>query len=88
MNHPAKAFRNPLRQRVAFASALALIAFGSTAADAPPANITVAGSTITATFKQEGVPVNTMFKQFSGRIEECGRGVGDTGSPDHELRHG
>ena len=68
MNQPAKAIRNPLRQRVAFASAVLLVAFGSPAADAPPANVTVAGSTITATFKQEGVPVDTMFKQFSGRI--------------------
>lgn len=37
------------------------------AADAPT-NINAGGSTLTATFKQEGVPVDAPLRKFSGRI--------------------
>ncbi|MEZ5475766.1 MAG: YceI family protein [Steroidobacteraceae bacterium] len=46
---------------------LSLLALASAAADAP-GTIDVATSTIVATFKQEGVPVEAAFTRFTGHI--------------------
>ncbi len=47
---------------------LAGVALVATVALAADANINAAKSSLVATFKQEGVPVDTTFKKFSGRI--------------------
>jgi polyisoprenoid-binding protein YceI len=50
------------------AAALALLALGAAVALAAEAGLDAAHSTLVATFRQEGVPVDAPFRQFSGRI--------------------
>lgn len=57
----------PARAR-AFA-VVALLVAGTAAALAADAGLDAAHSTITATFRQENVPVDAPFRQFSGRID-------------------
>ena len=61
--HPPR----PARAR-AFA-AFGLLAVGAATALAADAGLDAAHSTITATFRQENVPVDAPFRQFSGRID-------------------
>jgi len=53
--------------RFGIAVGLLLLSLGSAAAEAP-ANINTTASSVVAIFKQEGVPVESPFKQFTGRI--------------------
>jgi polyisoprenoid-binding protein YceI len=48
--------------------AVALLASSLLLAASAPPNINAARSTITATFRQSGVPVDAAFKRYSGRI--------------------
>jgi polyisoprenoid-binding protein YceI len=57
----------PMVMPVARTAAALLVAALLLAASAP-ANIKVARSTLTATFRQSGVPVDATFRNFSGRI--------------------
>jgi polyisoprenoid-binding protein YceI len=66
-----------LRAR-AFAT-LGLLALGAAVALAAEAGLDAAHSTITATFRQENVPVDAPFRQFSGRIDY------DAGHPEKTV---
>jgi polyisoprenoid-binding protein YceI len=52
--------------RVAFLFAVCLPTFAALAADS--ANVDTARSSVVATFKQSGVPIDSPFNKFSGRI--------------------
>jgi polyisoprenoid-binding protein YceI len=49
-------------------AALALLSLGAAVVLAAEAGLDAAHSTLVATFRQEGVPVDAPFRQFSGRI--------------------
>jgi polyisoprenoid-binding protein YceI len=65
MSHPA----HPRPARSGAIVAIALVALGGAVALAAEAGLDAAHSTIAATFRQENVPVDAPFRQFSGRID-------------------
>jgi polyisoprenoid-binding protein YceI len=59
----------PRPARAGALAAIAVLTLGAAVALAAEASLDAAHSTIVATFKQENVPVDAPFHQFSGRID-------------------